>query len=80
MTEDLHPRLADARALLGSNAVSVLSATPFEATVDSGDVLHRIRELDGTLHCTCPWFARHKGTRGPCKHALAAATLRPSLH
>ena len=22
--------------------------------------------------CTCPWWGRHQGTRGPCRHVLAA--------
>lgn len=22
--------------------------------------------------CTCPWYAKHRGTRGPCAHVLAA--------
>jgi hypothetical protein len=76
MTEDLHPRLADARALLESGAVAVLRVSPFEADVASGDTAHRVREVDGELRCTCPWFAKHQGERGPCKHVLAAATLR----
>ncbi|MBT8415649.1 MAG: SWIM zinc finger family protein, partial [Boseongicola sp.] len=21
--------------------------------------------------CTCPWFAKNAGQRGPCKHVLA---------
>jgi hypothetical protein len=70
--EDLHPRLADARALLQAGAVSVACAAPLDATVASGDIAHRVRELDGELQCTCPWFAKHRGLRGPCKHVLAA--------
>jgi hypothetical protein len=77
MMEDMHPRLADALALLEEQAVTVTRTSPFEASVASGGVAHRLRELDGQLHCTCPWFARHQGQRGPCKHALAASALRP---
>ena len=22
--------------------------------------------------CTCPWYAKYRGGRGPCKHVLAA--------
>jgi hypothetical protein len=76
MAEELHPRLTDARELLESGAVKLLRASPFEADVASGDAAHRVREVDGELRCTCPWFARHQGERGPCKHVLAAATLR----
>lgn len=78
MIDDMHPRLSDARALLEANAAQVVCAAPFEATVSSGGVLHRVRDIDGELRCTCPWFAKHRGDRGPCKHALAAAVLRAS--
>lgn len=78
MMEDMHPRLADARALLDEGAVTIARVTPFEANVASGGVMHRVRDVDGQLHCTCPWFARHQGQRGPCKHALAASALRAS--
>lgn len=75
--EDLNPRLVDARALVADGAVTVVSVSPFEANVKSGDTAHRVREVEGQLHCTCPWFARHQGERGPCKHVLAAAVHRP---
>ncbi|HEX5161353.1 MAG TPA: SWIM zinc finger family protein [Steroidobacteraceae bacterium] len=77
MAEDLHPRLVDARQLIGAGAVKVVRANPFEADVASGDSAHRVRDIDGELRCTCPWFAKHQGERGPCKHVLAAAVLRP---
>lgn len=76
MVEDMHPRLADARALLDAGAVTVVQPHPLEATVASGDVIHRVRERDGALQCTCSWFARHQGERGPCKHVLAAQALQ----
>jgi hypothetical protein len=69
--EDMHPRLAGARALIQAGAVSIISEAPLEAAVDSGDVAHRVREAGGELTCTCPWYARHQGARGPCKHVLA---------
>jgi len=74
--EDMHPRLAAARELIDGGAVSIVKASPFEATVRSGDVAHRVREKAGELHCTCPWFATHQGQRGPCKHVLAAEASR----
>jgi SWIM zinc finger len=78
MADELHPRLVDAKALIESGAVKRVRAEPFEADVASGDSAHRVREVDGELRCTCPWFARHQGERGPCKHVLAAAALRPA--
>jgi hypothetical protein len=78
MADDLHPRLVDAKALIESGAVKLVRAEPFEADVASGDTAHRVREVEGELRCTCPWFAKHQGERGPCKHVLAAAVLRRS--
>ena len=78
LLEDLHPRIVDAQALLNSGAVAIVSTEPFEASVKSGEIAHRVRETDGALRCTCPWYARHEGNRGPCKHVLAAAAHRYS--
>lgn len=71
LVTDMHPRLADARALLAQGAVKVLGTEPVDSRVDSGGALHSVREVDGLLRCTCPWFAKHQGERGPCKHVLA---------
>ena len=76
MAEELHPRLVDAKALVDAGAVRVVRPQPFEADVASGDAAHRVREVEGELRCTCPWFAKHQGERGPCKHVLAAAATR----
>jgi SWIM zinc finger len=70
--EDLNPRLADARALLQAGAVQLLGKNPLEARVQSGDVHYLVREQAGELRCSCPWFAKYQGERGPCKHVLAA--------
>ena len=78
LAEELHPRLVDAKELVDAGAVKVVSDSPFEANVQSGDIAHRVREVENALRCTCPWFARHQGDRGPCKHVLAAAALRPA--
>ncbi|WP_460917139.1 SWIM zinc finger family protein [Plantactinospora veratri] len=29
----------------------------------------------GRYTCSCPWWARHRGERGPCKHALAVSMV-----
>jgi hypothetical protein len=67
--EKLHPRLADARALVASGAV-----TPHDGggSVRSGDAEHRVTFAAPHDICTCPWWGKHRGTRGPCKHVLAA--------
>ncbi len=63
------PRAAGARRLVEAGAV--------RADIDgrwwvraSGGAEHRVR-LDPDA-CTCPWWSRHPGDRGPCKHVLAA--------
>lgn len=67
---DFNPRLVDARALVAAGAV-VVDADSNGAVVHSGDVDYRVRVVDDDETCTCPWFAKHQGERGPCKHVLA---------
>lgn len=69
--EDMHPRLADARDLMAQGAVTLLKSSPLDAQVHSSGTVHSVREVDNELRCTCPWFAKHQGERGPCKHVLA---------
>ncbi len=66
--EAMHPRLVNARELIASGAV-----VPFDggATVRSADVEHRVT-FGAADRCTCPWWGKHQGNRGPCKHVLAA--------
>jgi hypothetical protein len=65
--EARNPRFAKARMLAGSGAVHV-TGTGFE--VRHGESIQRVRlDPDG---CTCPWWAKHGGRRGPCSHVLAA--------
>lgn len=72
--EKLQPRLRNARKLIAENKVRLArqSATEAEVFVASGGVEHRVRLTADEGKCTCPWFARHGATRGPCKHILAA--------
>jgi len=68
-----NPRLVGARALLDAEAVELDGTT---ATIRSGDQVYRVRQLpDGNFTCTCPWWAKHRGQRGPCRHALATRML-----
>jgi hypothetical protein len=63
--ERVHPRLADARALVTAGQVTLMQDGAL-----SGD--HRVSFAAGGDACTCPWWGKHRGTRGPCKHVLAA--------
>lgn len=70
--EALHPRLSEARALIDAGAVG--SASDGVIEVRSGGTSYQVRqgEEPGQDRCTCPWYAKHRGSRGPCKHVLAA--------
>ena len=69
----MHPRLRDATALVTAGAVRLDGQTAY---VRSGDTEHVVRRSDDGDRCTCPWYAKHKGARGPCKHVLAADLIR----
>lgn len=64
----MHPRLASARDLVASGAVIAFAGG---AIVRTADAEHRV-VLGLPDRCTCPWWGKHQGTRGPCKHVLAA--------
>lgn len=65
----LNPRLVGAQQLVESGGVDLVADA---AWVRSGDERYQVRVVDGQpVSCTCPWWARHRGDRGPCKHALA---------
>lgn len=70
-----HPRLAGARALVDGGAVTMDAGG---AAVRTDDAVHRVRFTHPSATCTCPWFAKHRGERGPCKHVLAATIARAS--
>jgi hypothetical protein len=72
--EKMHPRLTGAHELVEQGAVRLLD--DLSATVRSGDAEYVVRIDDGVARCTCPWFAKHRGERGPCKHVLAVEHAR----
>lgn len=70
-----NPRLRGARALVTDGAVQLEGAL---ARVGKGDGAHVVRTDDesGKLSCTCFWWAKYRGGRGPCKHVLAVGMVR----
>jgi predicted nucleic acid-binding Zn finger protein len=72
-SERLNPRLKNARKLVSTEGVQIVSQKKddVEAYVRGSGVEHRVRQVQGTWRCTCPWYAKHQGQRGPCKHILA---------
>lgn len=69
-----NPRLRSARALVAAGAVALDGAIG-TVTAEDGHV-HRVREESGVLSCSCLWWAKYRGGRGPCKHALAVRMVR----
>jgi hypothetical protein len=78
VAEKDHPRLRHARTLVAEGEVTL---TPTGAMVggradsddkDASAAGHRVTFASPRDFCTCPWWGKHQGTRGPCKHVLAA--------
>lgn len=61
-------RLANARQIVAAGAIQ---PTGDGYNVRSGTDEYRVRQVEGTWRCTCPWWGRHGADRGPCKHVLA---------
>ena len=73
--EQLQPRLQNARKLLDAGDVNVLqhpNDQEWDVEVAGTGVAHHVRLRPDGDRCTCPWFSKHQGGRGPCKHVLAA--------
>jgi hypothetical protein len=74
--EAYNPRLGAARALVADGAVRLDGA---QARVGMGDRVNIVRtDAAGRLSCTCAWWARYRGGRGPCRHALAVRMVQDS--
>ncbi|MCW2893832.1 MAG: hypothetical protein JWO75_3321, partial [Actinomycetia bacterium] len=74
--EAYNPRLGAARALVADGAVRLDGA---QALVGRGDRVNVVRTDDaGQLSCTCAWWARYRGDRGPCRHVLAVRIVQDS--
>jgi hypothetical protein len=68
LLDRMHPRLVDARRLAEAGAVRLDGAMAY---VRSGDTDYVVRRAEDGRRCSCPWYAKHRGSRGPCKHVLA---------
>jgi hypothetical protein len=70
LAEQANPRLRNARGLVAAGAVRLGEGF---AEVAGGEYAHRVRLDKGrAASCTCLWWARYQGSRGTCKHMLAA--------
>ncbi|KAB2345257.1 SWIM zinc finger family protein [Actinomadura rudentiformis] len=70
----MNPRLRSAHALVNEGAVDFTADDLAVVTVDGRP--RQVRFDGDRVSCTCPWWADHRGGRGPCKHALAARIVR----
>jgi len=74
LVEELHPRMKKARQLVDDKSVRLVRAREgeFEAYVRGSNGDHFVQVGHETCRCTCDWFAKNQGDRGPCSHILAA--------
>lgn len=66
--ERMNPRLRHAREIVDRRLVTP-DGERFRVVGSTAEYQVRLAG-DGT--CTCEWWAKHRGDRGPCKHVLAA--------
>jgi hypothetical protein len=70
--EDMQPRLKNARKLVEEGGIKRVAGQKSAFQVPGTDVIHRVQLDESGDRCTCPWFSKYQGARGPCKHILAA--------
>lgn len=73
----LNPRIKGAEKLIAEGKVKIVSQTParIEARVEGSGVSHTVIIDNEHSRCTCPWYSKHQGERGSCKHVLAVKKL-----
>ena len=72
----MHPRLVGAQKLVDSGAVRDDEGGTYR--VQSRDTFYTVTPAEKIeeYRCTCPWWGKYRGTRGPCKHVLAVSIKR----
>lgn len=70
---ELNPRMKNAERLIEEGKVEILNNTKerTEARVEGTGVHHTVILEEDKERCTCEWFSKYQGERGPCKHILA---------
>ncbi len=74
LVEELHPRMKKARELIEEKNVRLTRGKDgdAEAYVKGSAGEHYVQITADGARCTCEWFAKNQGDRGPCSHILAA--------
>lgn len=79
--EAMQPRLKNARKLLDQGELRRLhndSDNQVVYQIPGSGTHHRVVLGSDQDRCTCPWFSKYLGQRGPCKHILAAQLAEDS--
>lgn len=73
----LNPRMKNAEKLITEGKVEILNkkTARTEARVEGTGVHHTVIIESDKERCTCEWFSKYQGERGPCKHVLAVKKL-----
>ena len=73
----LNPRIKNAEKLIEDGKVEILNSNKerTEARVKGAGVHHTVIIQEEKERCTCEWFSKYQGERGPCKHVLAVKKL-----
>lgn len=76
----LHPRLRSAEKTLARDGVTAVSigGEVEEYLVGTGESEHLVRFHGEQASCTCTWWFRYRGDRGPCQHITAVRLGRPT--
>lgn len=78
----LNPRMKNAEKLIEDGKVEILNNTKerTEARVEGTGVHHTVILEEDKQRCTCEWFSKYQGERGPCKHVLAVKKVVNLVH
>jgi len=81
--EKMQPRLLGARKLIEAGKIKRVTPDDGKGTaiyeVQGTGTMYRVRLSEDHEACTCPWFSKYQGQRGPCKHILASSLLDQEL-
>lgn len=70
-----HSRLQAARGIVALGGVSRVEGR-WDVLAGNGTYVYRVTVRDEGYQCTCAWWHDFRGSRGPCKHALAVQLVR----
>ncbi|MDV7698988.1 SWIM zinc finger domain-containing protein [Chryseobacterium soli] len=73
----LNPRMKNAEKLIEEGKVVILhdQYDRTEARVEGTGVHHTVILDHEKERCTCEWYSKYQGERGPCKHVLAVKKM-----